>query len=185
MKKTVFKPFYNYEKEEKWLNQMSLNGLQLVGYYWAVYVFEEGKPDEYEYRIEFMRHFGKHPENLEYIEFLKELKVECVGTYMYWSILRKKKEDGPFEIFSGMEDKMKQYKKIRNWWFSLAALEYFIALYEMILGIYLKNSNESVTWFPFFCGFLLIVVATCLFSVGIPLHKKIKCLEKNKELFDN
>ena len=47
--KRVFKIFWmwDYEKEEKWLNDMSHQGWQLQRYTPFVYRFEQGEPDAY------------------------------------------------------------------------------------------------------------------------------------------
>ena len=45
---------WSFEKEEKWLNQMSSRGWQLTDVGFCRYVFEEGTPNEYEYHIELL-----------------------------------------------------------------------------------------------------------------------------------
>ena len=72
MKHTTFKFFYNYEKEERWLNSMSAKGMALVDYYWARYVFEEDEPGKYIYKIEFLDKMGSNNlENIAYVNFLE------------------------------------------------------------------------------------------------------------------
>lgn len=39
MKKVIYKAYYDYEKEEKWLKEMSAKGLALINYSWLRYTF--------------------------------------------------------------------------------------------------------------------------------------------------
>ena len=41
MKHIVYKPYWDYEKEERWLNDMAAKGLALSDYSWCRYAFEE------------------------------------------------------------------------------------------------------------------------------------------------
>ena len=54
MKKVVFKPYWNYENEEKWLNQMVREGWALCDYSWNRYTFEPCEKGEYVYCIDLL-----------------------------------------------------------------------------------------------------------------------------------
>ena len=41
MKQVVWKAYYNYEKEENWLKEMSAKGMALISYSWCRYVLED------------------------------------------------------------------------------------------------------------------------------------------------
>ena len=62
MRHSIMKLFMDYEKEEKWLNDMSAKGLQLVHYSFPRYTFEEGEPGEYTYRIQLLENIPSHLE---------------------------------------------------------------------------------------------------------------------------
>lgn len=51
MKYVIWKAYWNYEKEEKWLNEMASKGLAFTSYSWYRYVFEDAPAKEYIYRI--------------------------------------------------------------------------------------------------------------------------------------
>ena len=53
-RKTVYKWFWvwDFEKEERWLNEMALDGWALVGVGWCRYTFERTEPGEYTIRLE-------------------------------------------------------------------------------------------------------------------------------------
>ena len=56
-------------------------GLALVDVCGIRYVFEEGAPGEYEYRLELLEHTAGSSEGRCYLDFLRDLDIECVGTY--------------------------------------------------------------------------------------------------------
>ena len=58
MRKIIKKMFWawEFEKEEKWLNEMSAKGLALVDYSWCRYSFEENEPGEYTNKIQLLEH---------------------------------------------------------------------------------------------------------------------------------
>ena len=53
MRKTVHKWFWAWEfdKEEKWLNEMAAKGLTLASMHFTKYMFEETDPGEYQIRL--------------------------------------------------------------------------------------------------------------------------------------
>lgn len=112
MKHKVFKLFVDYEKEEQWLNEMSAKGLQLSSYYFGQYVFEDGQPGEYTYRLEMMKSHPRGGEGLAYIRFMEEAGVECVDTFWKWVYFRKKTSDGPFDLYTDIESRIRHYQRV-------------------------------------------------------------------------
>ena len=52
--KVVYRFYSDYEKEERWLNEMASRGWHLVRYRLGGYHFEQGEPGEWIYRIELL-----------------------------------------------------------------------------------------------------------------------------------
>src|SRR5690554_1243643 len=88
MNKTVWKWFMNFEKEEKWINEMAAQGLHLIHYSFTKYVFAEGEPGKYIYRIELLENIPSHPESMAYIRFLEDAGIEHVATHFRWVYFR-------------------------------------------------------------------------------------------------
>ncbi len=108
MKYTVWKAFFDYEKEEKYLNEMAAKGLALTDYSWCRYVFEDALKGEYVYRIELLENPVNHAESQNYIiRFMEEAGIEFVTSYNRWIYLRKKTADGKFDIYSDIASKIK------------------------------------------------------------------------------
>jgi len=89
MKTIIRKPYWNYEKEEKWLNEMSEKGLALTDYSWCRYVFSDSQPGEYIYRIELLEYRPSHPASQKYLRFMEESGVEHIASYMKWVYFKK------------------------------------------------------------------------------------------------
>jgi len=185
MKHTTFKFFYNYEKEERWINSMSAKGMALVDYFWTRYVFEEEEPGKYIYKIEFLDKMGsKNIENIAYVNFLEDLGVECVGIYMHWATLRKEAKDGPFEIYTDLNSRIKNCRKMSRWWFSLAAFEGAIEVYELILsGIRISIGDISLFQMIIFPS-LIMAFTILFFSLGWTARIKLKELIKESKIYE-
>ena len=63
MRRTIFKiyPAWDFEREEKWLNEMAAKGLSLVAVGLFNYTFEETPPGEYKVRIELLEKWPTTP----------------------------------------------------------------------------------------------------------------------------
>lgn len=114
MKHVVHKVFWawDFEKEEKWLNEMAAKGLLLTDVGFCRYVFQEGKPGEYQYHLEWLEHFPNHPESLAYIQFLEETGAEHVGSFKKWVYFRKKASEGAFNLFSDLDSRLQHFKRV-------------------------------------------------------------------------
>lgn len=116
MRRIVYKLFSigAFEKEEKWLNEMSAKGMQLVSVGFCRYEFEQGTPGKYVYRLELLDSLPSSAESVAYIKFIEETGVEHIASYIRWVYLRKKATDGPLELYSEISSKIKHYKRINQ-----------------------------------------------------------------------
>ena len=94
-KKTVFKLFFvwDFEKEERWLNEMAQEGWVLDNTGFSFYTFVRCEPGEYIIRLEM------NPSS-DYRAFVKELGAEYIGGCVNWVYFRRKAELGSFELLS-------------------------------------------------------------------------------------
>ena len=114
MRRTIWKCFWawNYDKEEKWLNDMSAIGLQLRSVGICRYEFDTGMPDEYAYRLEILDNLPNNAESLRYIMFLEETGVEYIGSVFRFVYFRKKADDGGFDIYSDIDSHIKHLNRL-------------------------------------------------------------------------
>lgn len=185
MKYIVRKAYWDFEKEEKWLNEMSAKGMALTDYSWCRYVFEEDNNNQYTYRIEFLKDMPTHPESIAYLKFLEESGVECVATYMRWVYLRKKTSEGSFDIYTDIDSKIKHYNRINIVWSSAMIIEFVAALSNLSIGLIniniggklgnFSNGNLSI-------GFFTLLLGLTFFILGLPIRKKLKKLKQEKTI---
>jgi len=183
MKHSIRRAFIDYEKEEKWLNEMAAKGLAMTDYSWCRYVFEETPPGEYTYRLELLENLATLPESRKYIEFLEETGVEQIASYMRWVYFRKKTKGGPFNLYSDIDSKLRHYQRVFQLWFVLGIAELVIGFSNTMLGI-----NQALSGDMNFNGWmgvpLLVLGLFLLFGLALPLHRKIKRLKAEKEIME-
>lgn len=132
------KLFVDYEKEEKWLNEMCQKGLALRHYTFLKYHFENCEPGQYIYRLQLLEHDPTHAESKEYLDFVQDLDVEVVDTYIRWVYFRKLASEGPFEIHSDIASKIKHHKAIMSFTGIIALSNFTIALSNLSIGMITK-----------------------------------------------
>jgi hypothetical protein len=180
MKHIVWKAYFDFEKEEKWLNEMSAKGMALTDYSWCRYVFAEAPSNEYIYRIELLQQLPTNAESIAYIRFLEESGIECVATYRRWIFLRKKSSEGPFDIYSDIDSQISHYKRINLFWNSLMWMELIIGLLNLIVGVANLSIDNKVGDSNIIGGGLLILLGLFFLKLGLPIRKKIKRLQQEK-----
>ena len=121
-----FRLFYDKDLEEKWLNNLSDKGWAFKSFFAGIFIFERCEPGKYLYKIDML----KGIEGKNYKEFMQELNIEPVQQWFRWIVLRKKKADGPFELYTDVESKIAQYTRIRNFFIVFAILMFAIMLIE-------------------------------------------------------
>lgn len=182
MKHIVRKAYWDYEKEEKWLNKMSAMGYALTDYSWCRYVFTEAPKNEYTYRIELLKNKPTHPESVAYIRFLEENGVECVATYFNWIYLRKKTSDGPFDIYTDLDSKVNHYKRVYSIWNTLMWMEFAIGILNIIAGSINLEREYKPGLSNVIAGSLLLLIGILFLKLCLPLRKKIIKLKQEKTI---
>lgn len=185
MKHIIWKAFWNFEKEESWLNTMSAKGMMLSSYSWCRYVFDAGVPGEYTYRIELLDQLPTHPESIAYIQFLEQNGIECVATYMRWIYLRRKSSEGAFDIYSDLESRLKHYQRIQIQWNIVILIEWIAGLTNLVIGIVNLNINERLGNFSIgnlVIGSLLLLLGIFFWRISTPLRKKVKALRREMKI---
>ena len=187
MKHIVHKAYWDFEKEEAWLNEMSARGMAMTDYSWCRYVFTDTPNHQYVYRIELLENLPIHPESIAYLRFLEENGVEYVASYLRWVYLRKNTADGPFDIYTDIDSKINHYRRINLVWNVMMIAEFIAGGMNIAIGIINLNIGERLGNFSY--GNLTIGIAVSLLGVmflllGAPLRKKIKKLRQEKAIHE-
>lgn len=195
--KYIIHKFYtigSFEKEEKWINEMAGKGMMLTDVGFCRYVFEDGIPGEYTYRLELLNNLPSNVKSIEYIKFLEETGVEYVSSIIRWVYFRKKTEEGSFVLYSDIDSKIKHYKRITLIANSFSAiyivlsLSYFWQAWTQYC-VYLERNNNSEGFFhstyqttniKFGISYLaMIILFQC---VVIPVRTSIYLLKQRKKI---
>jgi len=182
MQTIVRKAFWDHEKEEKWLNEMSAKGFALIGYSWCKYIFTASHPSEYIYRIELLEQFPIHPESQHYLQFMAENGVEHIASYMRWVYFRKPAADGAFDIYSDTDSKINHYQRIRRFWLILGCSQFLAAIPNIGIGL------GGSTGFVLPANLILGGISTCLglglLLRGFRLQKRINRLQEERSIME-
>ena len=179
MRTTIHKVIWawNFDKEEKWLNEMAAKGLCLISVGLFRYDFEDCEPGEYQIRMQMLENLPSNPESRKYMEFLESTNIEHVGSVLRWAYFRKKAADGEFELFSDNESRVKYFTQIIRFIALLAFLNLYIGAYNTFLAIMHNNAINYI-------GFVNIAISLfALFGV-LKLRKKRAILKKESQVFE-
>ncbi len=101
-RRTVWKWFWawDYEKEERWLNEMAQSGWALADVHWCRYVFEACEPGEWIIRLEM------HRDDPAYLSLLEEIGAVPVARWFQWIYLRRPVRLGSFDLFSDLDSRI-------------------------------------------------------------------------------
>lgn len=137
--------------QQKWLNQMATKGYRLIRADKLRYEFEECRPGEYQYCVEFIGYKSKENgedyqsflEDMGYKVFFKNINLNySIGKVRYrpWAenggriatnsttfnrellIVEKENDGKSFELHTSYEDKSTYYKSVRNPWITTTLL---------------------------------------------------------------
>lgn len=144
MSKTVFRYFFDFlDGQETWLNSMAERGYRLKKCGKITYTFDECKPNEYEYAVEFVgdkayskiKDYRGYLESMGFRAFTKNINLNFSYGKVRWRpyargmgqiatspggynkeilILEKKRDEKPFELHTDVHDKLNTYKTVRR-----------------------------------------------------------------------
>ena len=144
-RKTVFKIFlvWNYDKEERWLNEMAQQGWALMSVGFLYYVFERCEPGAYTIRLEM------HKRDESYVSFIEQTGAEYVGRMALWIYFRKSSELGPFDLLSDLDSKIEHLGRISTMLTIFGVMNLGIGVHNSINGLH-------IGWINLLCATLLM-----------------------------
>ncbi len=179
MRRTIHKAFlvWNFDKEEKWLNEMAAKGLCLVSVGFCKYEFEDCAPGEYKICLQLLKNISNDSESRKYIEFLESTGAEHIGSCLRWVYFRKKTEYGEFELFSDNASRVKYLSTVINFIAILTIANLLIGLGNLFIAI---SNASSINYLG------LVNIAFGIWGIigNIRLIKKRKRLKQDGQLFE-
>ena len=153
---------WDFEKEERWLNEMAMSGWALAEVGWCNYTFERCEPGAYIVRLQMSGN------DRDYVSFLEEIGAEYVGRVIKWIYFRRSAEMGPFELFSDTKSTLEHL----TW---IARMLLAIGLANLLIGVANALIGNPV-------GALNMLVATLLMYGLGRIHGKMESLERDRGL---
>jgi len=180
MKYTIHKWFWiwDFDKEEKWINEMSAQGSQLCGVGFFKYVFEDGLAGEYIYRLEMLNKHPSRAESVDYIHFLEDTGAEHIGSVKRWVYFRKKADNGGFDIFSDIDSRINYLGRIISFSGILGGINLLSGLGNML--IYFSSGSVG----NFLAGLLGFGIEAGLILGLMRMSTKRRDLAKEKVLHE-
>lgn len=178
MKKVKYRIFGDFEKEEKWVNNMAAEGWHLEKFSFGRFVFTKGEPGAYIFRNEFIRMNSSEKE--DYFDFLKDSGITIINELGGWVYMKKAAAEGPFEIYTDTKSKIAYYKRM----LSIFALLFFVNVWFGIMNFsILWDSARDKIFIPI-VGIFNIVTALLLAYPLIKIIQRKKGLEKQQQFFE-
>lgn len=114
MRKTIRKWIWawDFEKEEKWLDEMSQQGWVLDKVGFCRYEFVQCEPGEYVTRLEMLEEPVDTAKSKDYIDFVESTGAEYIGHVTKWVYFRKKAVDGSFDLYSDIDSRTKHVQRV-------------------------------------------------------------------------
>lgn len=182
MRKVVHKFFlvWNFDKEEKWLNEMAAKGLVLVAVGWCRYEFEDCVPGEYKICLDFLENNFGRVENEKYIEFLEETGAEQVGIMSRWVYFRKKVSGEDFQLFSDNASRVHYLTRIIRFIALLGGLNLYFGCYNMFMLFRMLQEHVYIN----LLGVInLLLAAASAFGI-FRIARKRKRLQTEQQIFE-
>ncbi len=180
MRKTIHKWFWawDFDKEEKWLNEMAAKGLALVAIGVCRYTFEESLPGEYNIRLELLDNVPAHPESERYINFVEETGALYLGSIMRWVYFRKRTDSGEFNLFSDNNSRIRHINRVLLLLGVVGLLEISVGSSNLLLHVINGSAvNLFASLVPLLFGLLI--------AYGfIRIHRIKARLKKEQQLFE-
>lgn len=111
---TKHKLFWAWEddKEEEWLMEQSQQGLHLEEVSFITYRFNQGPPQDYAYRLDYL---DSSKPTREYLQIFADAGWEHLGTLFGWQYFRKLVAPGETaEIYTDPESKIQKYRRVQT-----------------------------------------------------------------------
>lgn len=163
-----------YERKEKWVNDMCSKGYALKSFGFCTYKFDPCEPGEYHYSLELLENLHSSPKNEDFFNYLEdEWNVEFVSSYCNWVFFRRKKYLGRFSLFPNVHTKTFYFKRIISFRFTLIIFLIFIGLLDYISST-LGSTDKSFS-------IIMLLASIVLFIVNIPTFIKFIKLKKSDD----
>ena len=133
---------WEFEKEERWLNEMAQEGWALQNAGFCTYTFEKTEPGQYIIRLAML------DSSPDFESFMGELEAQSVGHCFSWGYFRRSAQLGPFDMFSDVDSRISHLNKIGQ-------MVRLLCLANLLIGVTNTFSGASLAWLNLLCATFL------------------------------
>jgi hypothetical protein len=176
--RVVHKLYWDFEREERWLNEMASEGWQLERYRLGRYQFGPGEPGAWIYRIELLPAALRSGASREYLSLLQDAGVEIVSSHVRWVYLRRRAALGPFELFTDLESRIAHYQRV------LGLFGVILAALAAAAGSLVVSSRHSG---GLALDLPLIIVAAAMVVLAVQtvrLSRRVRSLRAQRQIYE-
>lgn len=146
---------------------MSQDGWAFKSFFLGVYTFVPCEPGEYIYQIDLLDNGNKSKD--DFTAFMEDIGVEVVAQWYRWVYLRKKADDGPFEMYTDIESKINQYTRIKNFFLALLLVESLCFFIEISAAI---RTKSPIFWFfTALIGFITLAILRIVWKCSFKIEQ--------------
>ncbi|MFJ7640234.1 DUF2812 domain-containing protein [Peribacillus sp. NPDC097225] len=179
MKKVRYRFYLDYEKEEKWINEMAAHGWHLKKFSLGRFTFTKGEPGAFLYRNEFI--MGKSKSEMkDYFDLLKDSGITIIHEFGGWVYMKKVASEGPFELYTDTQSRIDYYTRMLN----VFLLLFFINVWSGIVNVGVLGDQSLPEFFNSAVGILNIAVALLIAIPIIKIIQRKRELKKSQQFFE-
>lgn len=120
---------FDKDEEQDWLNDYCQEGWAMVSFFAGLVTFVPCRPGEFIYQIDLLPGSGLRADDYEgYVSFMSDMDVEVLQRWGRWVYLRKRAEDGPFEVYTDTDSKIQLYRRIRKMFLWVLVLDLSLSI---------------------------------------------------------
>lgn len=178
--KVMRKVFFDFNKEEAWLNQMSQEGYALVAYKSGKYYFEPSQ-EIYHYKIAINSNW-KGMDKKDYLEFLESTGIRVLGTYNDHAYLARPAAEGELELYSDHASKIKEYQKASKPFAFICIMQVAFILFLLVQCIFYIKIFSPAFWALVVTMIFLSVLLFPYLRVLLAYTRRIKELKTEQSI---
>lgn len=178
--------YVNPEKEEAWLNRMAADGWALSRMKWGGMraYFTRCEPNEYQFRLELMKHPKSDPKGREYLNFLEETGIDCVYSLMGFAYLRKKADGTPFDLYTDRTSRLQQLKRKNTIYSGLGLVCFLVGIFALITGLLPLLMENILLLSGLLSGTVCTILGALFLVIGKPYRQQIRKLKAEQNPAD-
>ena len=169
---------FDKDREEDWLNGWCQRGWAFASFFVGVVTFVPCEPGEFIYQIDLLPGTGLRAscDYGEYTAFMNEMGVDVLQRWGRWVYLRKRAEDGPFEIYTDLDSQIELYRRMRRLFLWVLIVECFCAFPSIFLAFFV----EQDLFMRCIGGVILLILSAFVRAVRMT-GQKIQELERRRQ----